>query len=88
MGEQIRIGFGLYLAIFSGIMLPIFLVLMKSKRGFNERKVNGQKRAKTAGAESTKKNQAGATDNVPEMKKEPAPKKDIEPSDHSRFMPK
>ena len=31
ISEQIRIGFGLYLAILSGIMLPVFLFLMKSK---------------------------------------------------------
>ena len=94
ISEQIRIGFGLYLAILSGIMLPVFLFLMKSKE---ETKKNIISKPKITHSElipqktekqkkvNTSKDYSNAIDS---LKKEKEIKKDFEPSDHSRYMPK
>lgn len=92
IGEQIRVGFGLYLAIFAGLMLSISLFLMKSKRESDRNETNKlskrdillqEKKRKPVSNEKNKVNES-SSDTGAELKK---PKK-FEPSDHSRFMPK
>ncbi|MEW7278237.1 hypothetical protein ABW636_06550 [Aquimarina sp. 2201CG1-2-11] len=48
IAEQMRIGFGLYIAILSGIMLLIFTFLMKSTKQSDENKLNNNTNKRTS----------------------------------------
>ena len=100
ISEQMKIGFGLYIAIFSGIMTIVFLFTMKSNvKELNKKtrqldkhirkdekniKISNQKTEETHKAKETKFN----NNFISELKKESVIVKDFEPSDHNKYMPK
>ncbi|WP_143146153.1 hypothetical protein [Flavobacterium haoranii] len=100
ISEQMRIEFGLYIGIFSGIMTLLFLFTMKSNaKELNKKtrklekhirkdekiiKISNQKIEETHKAKESKLN----NNFISELKKESELVKDFEPSDHNKYMPK
>ncbi len=104
LAEVVSIGFGLYIAIIAGAMLPIFLFLLKSKQqpipkkksSIKKRDIKfAQKKTKVVDEPKAKFNnhdhikaKKSADNTITELKKIREQKKEFDPSDHNRFMPK
>lgn len=104
MADNISIDFGLYMAILAGFLLPLFMVLLKSPRTESALKPKTVKRPSEKAVEikkpvrrknnpspkdaQMKEKNSNPVESTNDKKKDMSLKKDFEPSDHSRFMPK
>ncbi|MEO1484605.1 MAG: hypothetical protein AAFU57_02585 [Bacteroidota bacterium] len=89
LAEQIKVGFGLYIALFAGLLLPLFAFLMRDSE-LSAKQAEALRNYKKKTAKKVRQPKVKVVEEVVEKVEAPEtqePKNKIDKEDHSRFMP-
>jgi len=89
LADQIKVGFGLYIALFAGLILPLFALLMRDSE-LSAKQAEALKNYKKKTAQKAKQPKVKDVEEVVEKVETPEaiePENKIDKEDHSRFMP-